>query len=124
MATEKQIAANRRNAQLSTGPKTPEGKAAVRFNGLKHGFYAKHAALSLQEDEPIHELLDTFLDNLNPPGPLEAGLLDLCLAHVFRDKTATRLYEAHVKRSIYRDLRELQRLQAARVKSDFTKRTH
>ena len=110
MATEKQIAANRRNAQLSTGPKTPEGKAAVRFNGLKHGFYAKHAALSLQEDEPIHELLDTFLDNLNPAGPLEAGLLELCLAHVFGDKAATRRYEAHVKRSIYRDLRELQRL--------------
>ena len=28
MATRKQRAANRRNAQLSTGPRTPEGKAA------------------------------------------------------------------------------------------------
>jgi hypothetical protein len=123
MATEKQIAANRRNAQLSTGPKTPEGKAAVRFNGLKHGFYAKQANLSLDEDEPIHELLDTFLDNLEPPGPLEAGLFEMCLAHVFRDKAAIRRYEAHIKRSIYRDLRELQRLLAARVNRDFTKRT-
>jgi hypothetical protein len=30
MATRKQIAANRRNAQLSTGPKTSEGKSATR----------------------------------------------------------------------------------------------
>lgn len=37
MASEAQIDANRRNAQLSTGPKTPEGKAAVSTNALKHG---------------------------------------------------------------------------------------
>ena len=29
MSTEKQIKANRRNAQKSTGPKTAEGKAVV-----------------------------------------------------------------------------------------------
>jgi hypothetical protein len=34
MATRKQRTAIRRNAQLSTGPKTPEGKAAVRLNAL------------------------------------------------------------------------------------------
>lgn len=40
MATEKQIEANRKNAQLSTGPKTPEGKEIVRLNALKHGLRA------------------------------------------------------------------------------------
>jgi|ERR1039458_5809287 hypothetical protein len=29
--------ANRQNAQHSTGPKTPEGKAAIRFNALTYG---------------------------------------------------------------------------------------
>ena len=37
MATQAQINANRKNAQKSTGPKTPEGRDAVRLNGLKHG---------------------------------------------------------------------------------------
>jgi hypothetical protein len=37
MTSEKQIQANRRNARKSTGPKTPEGKDAVRLNANKHG---------------------------------------------------------------------------------------
>ena len=31
MATPAQIAANRRNSQHSTGPRTPEGKARLRM---------------------------------------------------------------------------------------------
>src|SRR2546430_8130863 len=41
MATIKQIEANRRNALQSTGSKTPEGKAAVRLNALRHGLPAR-----------------------------------------------------------------------------------
>jgi hypothetical protein len=35
MATLKQIEANRRNALKSTGPRTPEGRAAVRLNAVR-----------------------------------------------------------------------------------------
>ena len=41
MATEKQIAANARNAAKSTGPRTEEGKERSRRNGLRHGFAAE-----------------------------------------------------------------------------------
>ena len=34
------LAANRANAQKSTGPRTPQGKAWVSFNAFKHGRYA------------------------------------------------------------------------------------
>lgn len=37
MATDKQIAANRRNAARSTGPRSLRGKAKSRMNALRHG---------------------------------------------------------------------------------------
>ena len=36
MATQKQIQANRSNAQLSTGPRAEQGKAISRMNALHH----------------------------------------------------------------------------------------
>ena len=41
MASDKQIAANRRNAQKSTGPKTLAGKRKCRRNALRHGLTAE-----------------------------------------------------------------------------------
>jgi hypothetical protein len=37
MASEKQIAANRRNAAQSTGPRTSAGKSRSRMNARRHG---------------------------------------------------------------------------------------
>ena len=41
MASQKQVEANRQNALRSTGPRTEEGKARSRRNGLRHGFAAE-----------------------------------------------------------------------------------
>ena len=35
--TDQQLEANRANAQLSTGPKTPEGKRRASLNSYRHG---------------------------------------------------------------------------------------
>jgi hypothetical protein len=41
MTTDKQIAANRRNAARSTGPKTEAGKAIVARNAVSHGLLSR-----------------------------------------------------------------------------------
>ena len=39
--SDAQMAANRANAQKSTGPRTEEGKAISSQNALKHGVYSR-----------------------------------------------------------------------------------
>jgi hypothetical protein len=46
--TEAFLAANRRNAQKCTGPRTPESKARVSLNRLKHGRYAQRLPEKLE----------------------------------------------------------------------------
>ena len=48
MATDKQIAANRRNAMKSTGPKTEEGKLRARQNAFRHGLTAETVVTALE----------------------------------------------------------------------------
>lgn len=48
MATPAQIAANRRNALRSTGPKTRQGKRASSRNAVKHGVYAEISEAELK----------------------------------------------------------------------------
>ena len=56
MISNKQLEANRRNAALSTGPRTEEGKAAVRLNALQHGLRARSILLPGENVEDYHQL--------------------------------------------------------------------
>lgn len=47
MSNENVTARNRANAQQSTGPKTPDGKAVVARNALKHGATARPDPVSV-----------------------------------------------------------------------------
>ncbi len=58
MTSEKRIAANRRNALRSTGPRTPDGKSRSRLNAVKHGLSASlPAVVETQATELLARLL-------------------------------------------------------------------
>src|SRR5437773_7121644 len=71
MTTDRQIEANRLNAQHSTGPTTPEGRAAVRLNGLKYGLYAETLILPSEDPAEFDALLDRFDAEHQPATPTE-----------------------------------------------------
>jgi hypothetical protein len=75
MTSQEQIDANRANTQHSTGPRTPEGKAAFRLNALKHGLTAEHAVIPGEDLGVFNETLRASLDHLQPVGPLETLLV-------------------------------------------------
>lgn len=66
MATQKQIAANRRNAQKSTGPKTEQGKEIVSRNAVTHGLQANKSAVLPGEEEAFEHFEAAMIADLGP----------------------------------------------------------
>jgi hypothetical protein len=71
MVSEKKLEANRRNAQHSTGPRTPEGKAASALNSVVHGVRARHAVLILEQWPEFRQLCADLMDEWQPQTPSE-----------------------------------------------------
>ena len=84
MTSEKQVRANQRNALRSTGPKTPEGKDAVRLNATKHGLLAQEVLLPGEDEAALKELGDRLTDELQPVGELENLLVERIITAYWR----------------------------------------
>lgn len=89
--TDKQTAANRRNAQESTGPITPAGKAKVSRNALKHGLLASEIVLGGESREEFESFRDTMIERLDPDGELENMLAHRIVAGAWRLRRAGRI---------------------------------
>jgi hypothetical protein len=95
MSTDSNRAAiNRENAQHSTGPITPEGKARSSQNALKHGLSGK--ALLIPSDDPaaFQRHLDSFLNEYQPQGPTEQQLVRTLASNSWHLDRVNRLEEA------------------------------
>ena len=84
MTSEKKTEANRRNALKSTGPKTPEGKAAVRLNALRHGLLSRETLLPGEDEEALRELGERLRAEMQPVGELENLLVDRIVSAYWR----------------------------------------
>src|SRR6516162_1766714 len=75
--SEKVIAANRANAQKSTGPKTEDAKLAVRLHAVKHGLLAKGIVFRNEEEQTeFQSLLDELEEEFQPEGVVERMLVE------------------------------------------------
>ncbi len=84
MTTQKQLEANRLNAQQSTGPKSLEGKAAVSTNPLKHGVFSRQVVLEGESKKEFESLKIEFYEQFRPAGLLEQLFCERALAAAWR----------------------------------------
>jgi hypothetical protein len=74
MLSEKQLAANRANAQLSTGPRTEEGKRRSSLNARRHNLTGQVTAMT-EEDRIAHNAFsEALIQSMAPEGALELQL--------------------------------------------------
>jgi hypothetical protein len=71
MTSEKQIIANRANAEKSTGPKTPETKAISARNALRHGMTGQINLMPNEDREAHDKFCAAIVESLAPEGALE-----------------------------------------------------
>jgi hypothetical protein len=93
-------AANRRNAQKSTGPRTARGKAQSRLNGLRHGFCSRayrRFRLALFEASPGYPVANTVCAMLTPQESCHPVYADLIDVH-FEMEMEDRAYNQRVRR--------------------------
>jgi hypothetical protein len=126
MSSFRQIEANRRNARLSTGPVTEEGKRKSRQNALRHGLTAETVidALEDAEDYAAFEMavtadydaqsaverelvlrLASLLWRLRRATAIESGLFKIQARHLlqFRQRRQARQKRQEIIDSVYRN---------------------
>jgi hypothetical protein len=84
MATLSQIEANRRNAQHSTGPRTPEGKAASSMNAFKTGIDAESSVIPGEDAAALAALAERFYHDCQPQTEIESLLVDNIIRAAWR----------------------------------------
>jgi len=94
MATPAQIAANRLNAQKSTGPRSVEGKAASSCNALKHGLDAASTVIPGEDPAALIALAAEYHSHFAPQGPVETGLVEILIQSDWQQRRYRRIEAA------------------------------
>jgi len=136
--------ANAANARLSTGPKTPEGKARSSGNARTHGLTAAELVIGPEDREEFDEMLADFQSDVAPQGVIQQTLFDELVSAAWNlrrirrmetelcagaatyldllndDRIQTKLdrlarHKSRIERTFHRSLKELKALQTTQA---------
>ena len=109
MTSQQQIKANQQNAKNSSGPITPEGKAIVSTNALKHGIFAKDLVITTgdgkENEEDYKTLLAELMIDFVPRGKMESLLVEKIAVNYWRLRRLIR-YESGEIRNLLDNFRQ------------------
>src|SRR5215472_5775167 len=98
MISEKQLAANRANAQYSTGPRTLLGKSISRRNSLKEGYTGDGIVITAEEAQAVEDKYILFAEYIQPQNVVEIELVErMALASTRLDRSR-RAEEARIEK--------------------------
>ena len=116
-SSSRRAEANRLNAQKSTGPRTPEGKARSSMNAVTHGLTSQAALLEGEDPAKLEELGAEMMAHLKPADPVQRALAERIVAltwrlrRVARAEAATAIkIEGRRQREWKRDFDEAERM--------------
>jgi hypothetical protein len=89
MTSFRQIAANRRNARLSTGPTTEDGKKKSRRNAVRHGLTSETVIASLEDAEDYAAFEITVTSDYDARTTVERELVLRLASLLWRLRRAT-----------------------------------
>ena len=106
--SERKLGANRRNAQLSTGPRTAAGKRHSRRNACKHGLLASKLliadGLGAEDAEAFRKLLLNLHRDLAPQGELEEFLAEKIAICIWRERRVLECEAGIIRRAYVPDV--------------------
>jgi hypothetical protein len=79
-SSARRLAANRRNARRSTGPRTAAGKSRSPRNATSHGLYCRDLVLPGESRKEFEVYREAWLLRLNPQDVLELLIVDRIVA--------------------------------------------
>jgi hypothetical protein len=92
--SQRKLAANRANAQLSTGPRTLEGKARSGRNALKHALLSSQILMEHEDPDELAALKEGLYSDVRPVGVLEETMVEKIVACAWLQKRALRAERA------------------------------
>ena len=91
--SSRKLAANRANAQKSTGPRSQESKEKVALNAIKHGLCGRFKVLYGEDQAEYDDLFRRFMEAEKPADDVERELVAKMTRHTWLSERALRFQE-------------------------------